>query len=169
MNYNPKDIFLQRRTETQTFEEHPLVVQPNGVVITDEAGNLVMISSASFLAGTSSIDFAISSSNAISASYADVSRTLKSVYASVDSTGQMIGTELYLSNSLISVNISASAPDQLEGKLWWDKVSHTYAIDALGSRLQIGQENYIRAIAGEYIPNGKAVYLDGSDIDPDVR
>jgi len=52
--YNTKDIFIQRRTSTGTFEEHPLVVQPNSIITTDPDNNLVMINSSSFLAGTAS-------------------------------------------------------------------------------------------------------------------
>ena len=72
-NYNTKDVFIQRRTQTGTFEEHPLVVQPNSLIVTDPLNNLIMVDTSSFLAGTGSITQAISSSYsnyAVTSSYA---------------------------------------------------------------------------------------------------
>ena len=69
MNYGPKDIFLERRTTNNTFEEAPLHVQPNSVVVSDANGNLAMVDTASFVSGTGSIAFAISSSVAVTSSF----------------------------------------------------------------------------------------------------
>jgi hypothetical protein len=45
--YNLKDVFLERATATDTFEEYVLRAQPNSVVVTDAYGNLVMVDTAS--------------------------------------------------------------------------------------------------------------------------
>ena len=164
-----KDVFTQRKVVDGTFEEYPLIVQPNSVLVTDSNNNLVMVTSSSFIAGTGSIAHATSASFAGTASYA-----YSASYASnVSATSSMAlslqpGASIYLSQSYIYSNLSASAPPFVDGQLWWDKISHTYTIDTLQSRLQLGQENYIRAIAGEFIPNGSAVYINGADIDPDA-
>ena len=68
--YSTKDIFLERRTANQTFEEAPLHVQPNSIIVSDAFGNLAMVDTASFIAGTGSVHSAVSSSIAESASYA---------------------------------------------------------------------------------------------------
>ena len=80
MNYNTKDIFLERATANETFEEYILRTQQNGVVVTDAYGNLVIVSTASFWQGsfpTSSISltptsasYASQADNAATASYA---------------------------------------------------------------------------------------------------
>ena len=159
-----KDIFTQRKVVDGTFEEYPLVVQPNSVIVTDAANNLIMVTTASLIAGTGSIEFATSASYANTASYAtNVPST-----ASLSNTASylMPGANIYLSQSYIYSDINASVPDHVRGQLWWDHLNHTYTIDTLESRLQIGQENFIRVIAGEYLPNGTIVYLNGTDIDP---
>ena len=167
MTYNNKDIFIQRRTSTGTFEEHPLVVQPNSVITTDVTSSLVMISSNTFLSGTGSIDFAISSSHALTASYAsNVPDTASYANVAVSASYLVEGANIYLSQSYILANTNSVAPPQRQGQLWWDDISHTYAIDTFKSRLQIGQENYVRAFAGEIIPNGSVVYLNGAITDP---
>jgi hypothetical protein len=52
MNYNTKDVFLERATANQTFEEYPLRIQPNSVVVTDAYGNLAMVPASSFGSGS---------------------------------------------------------------------------------------------------------------------
>ena len=166
-NYSNKDIFLQRRTSTGTFEEHPLVIQPNSVVITDTAGNLVMVNTASFISGTGSIEFAVSSSFSTTSSYAINVPATASYSLMAESASYLIeGANIYLSQSNIYANTNSVAPPHLEGQMWWDGINHTYAIDTFQSRLQIGQENYTRVFAGEIIPDGSPVYLDGAEIDP---
>ena len=76
MNYGPKDIFLERRTTNNTFEEFPLHVQPNSIVVSDPFGNLEMVDTSSFIAGSGSITFAISASVAATASYAITSSAI---------------------------------------------------------------------------------------------
>jgi len=66
---NPKDIYLQRFTSQNTFEEAPLSIRPNSVVVTDANSNLTMVDTSSFIAGTGSIEFAISAAFSTSASY----------------------------------------------------------------------------------------------------
>jgi len=65
-----KDVFIQRKNTSGGFEEYALIVRPNSAIITDENNNLVSISTASLISGTGSIDFAVSSSYAVTASYA---------------------------------------------------------------------------------------------------
>lgn len=73
MNYNVKDIFVQRATSNNTFEEYKLTIQPNSIVVTDQYGNLTMGNTASFipeLAYSASI-----AATAITASYAETAAT----------------------------------------------------------------------------------------------
>lgn len=65
-----KDIFIQRKASGDGFEEHPLIVQPNSVIITDSVNNLVMITTSSLLAGTGSVEHALSSSYSQTSSFA---------------------------------------------------------------------------------------------------
>ena len=151
-----------------------LDVLPDSIFYFDTTGSIkqqITVESASYSA-TASIAlnvpaFASTSwtSQSLSASWA--SKSLNSDTSSLALTLQK-GANIHLSNSYIYSNTSASAPSLTEGQLWWDKVNHTYAIDELDARLQIGQENYIRAIAGELIPKGAPVYIEGTDIDPDA-
>lgn len=48
-----KDIFIQRKRASGTFEEFPLIVQPNCVLATNGTNDLVMISTSSFSGGSS--------------------------------------------------------------------------------------------------------------------
>lgn len=48
MNYNQKDIFIERATNTGTFEEYALRAQPNSILMTDAYGNLVMVPTPAF-------------------------------------------------------------------------------------------------------------------------
>lgn len=65
MNYNNKDIFLQRATANQTFEEYALRMQPNGVVVSDAAGNLAVVPSTEASPTSSWALMAITASQAI--------------------------------------------------------------------------------------------------------
>lgn len=72
------------------------------------------------------------------------------------------GGNINLSQSyIISVTGSTPPPTFIPASIWWDDNAKTYAIssDHSGVSLQIGQENWIRAYAGEYIPNGSPVYV----------
>ena len=53
MNYNTKDVFLERATANGTFEEYPLRVQPNSVLVTDAYANLAMVTASYFGSGGS--------------------------------------------------------------------------------------------------------------------
>jgi|FAXJ01.1.fsa_nt_gi hypothetical protein len=85
MNYNSKDIFLERATTNGTFEEYALRAQPNSVVVSDANGNLSMVDTSSFMAGTGSITIAISASIADSASFAMTSSAILLFDAGLDS------------------------------------------------------------------------------------
>jgi hypothetical protein len=71
---------------------------------------------------------------------------------------------VYLSQSVIDSNINNSIPAHQEGRLFWDKNNHTYAIynDISDVTLQLGQEQLLRFQAGEDISNGNPVYISGS-------
>ena len=71
------------------------------------------------------------------------------------------GANIYLSQSYISSVTGASQPPFQPATIWWDDNAKTYAIysDHPGVSLQLGQEQWIRCIAAETIPNGKAVYV----------
>ena len=60
-------------------------------------------------------------------------------------------------------NTGATAGTEVEGKLYYDSTYHTLSLNSLsGTNLQIGQENWTRIIANEYIADGDVVYFDGS-------
>lgn len=71
---------------------------------------------------------------------------------------------VYLSQSFIDSNINNSLPPHQEGRLFWDKNNHTYAIynDISDVTLQVGQEQLLRFHAGENINNGDVIYISGS-------
>ena len=63
-----KDVFIQRRNINNTgFEEYPIIVSPDGVIITDTLNNLACQSKSDFL---SALTASISASYALTASYA---------------------------------------------------------------------------------------------------
>ena len=105
MNYNTKDIFLERATATQTFEEYKLTARPSSVVITDAYGNLAMVDTSSFLAGTGSIDFAVSSSYSLSASYAGnvPSTASHAIFADTASMALSVANGIAITASAITV------------------------------------------------------------------
>lgn len=51
-DYNTKDIFLQRRTSDGVFEEYPLVVQSDSIIIIDSGSNIATVTTSSFVAKT---------------------------------------------------------------------------------------------------------------------
>ncbi len=117
-------------------------------------------------------DTSISASHSLNSDYAiastSASHALRSdTGGSSDSASYLNpGASIYLSQSYIFADTSSDAPPLIPGQMWWDSVNHTYAIDAIQSRLQIGQEMYARALAGEFIPNGAVVRYNGVGIDP---
>lgn len=143
------------------------------------------------VSGTSSLsahaDFATSASwsskslDTISSSYAATASLLlgaidTSIYAtsaswtsqSVSSSYLNPGASIYLSQSWIDSDISSSSPPYVAGRMFWDADASTYAIQSgVGdTTLQIGQEHWLHAVAGQYIPNGSAVYISGSLLFP---
>ena len=160
--YNPYDVFVvQRSADSSSFIEKVLSSKPNSVFFFDSASNVVAIPTSSIGGGTS-----ISSSISVSSSYAyTASFAVKSDWS--DSASYLNpGANIYLSQSYIFADTNSMAPSQMPGQIWWDVENHTYVIDTLQSRLQIGQENWIRVLAGEYLPNGSVVYINGTDVDP---
>jgi hypothetical protein len=94
MNYNVKDIFLERATANKTFEEYVLRTQQNGVVVTDSYGNLVIISTSSFWEASS--NNTISSSYALTASYAESASYAENAYSSeISNTASYISITNY--------------------------------------------------------------------------
>jgi hypothetical protein len=73
------------------------------------------------------------------------------------------GANIYLSQSAIFANTNSATPSWTSGQMWYDSANHTYAIDTdkPNLSLQIGQESYVRLIAGESITRGKALYFNG--------
>ena len=74
------------------------------------------------------------------------------------------GAHLYLSQSYIHSATGSTQPAFEPALLWWDDNAKTYAMytDHSGVSLQIGQEEWTRAYAGEYIPNGSSVFVTSS-------
>lgn len=128
--------------------------------LADSASNSV------FSMFSDSASVAIYSDYAGSSSYTDSSSISKK---SISASYLNPGASIYLDNSYILTNTASNPPPtQIEGQIWWDKQTHTYTIDGIDNRLQIGRENYIRVIAGEHIVNGAPVYLEGVLPNPDV-
>ena len=71
---------------------------------------------------------------------------------------------LRISQSLLFHTGSDSTFRQ-EGRVFWDYNAHTLAIitDRTDSTLQVGQEQWIRVLAHEFIPNGRAVYISHAE------
>lgn len=107
--YNPKDIFIQRRTSNNKFEEHPLVVHPNSVIITDSNNDLMMVPSASL-----SID---SASFAYTASYliGYVAPTL--VTASISSSWASSSLSSAISTTASYANSASYSPNPFDQNL----------------------------------------------------
>ena len=65
--------------------------------------------------------------------------------------------------SIVQFNNSPTVGAVSPGKLYWDTTYKTLDLNVdANANLQIGQEMYIRAVAGENIANGDAVYISGS-------
>ena len=132
--------------------------------------------SSSWASASISSSYSVSSSNAIYSDGAGVA--VSSIYS--DSASVAIGSTysdtasylapgatLYLSQSYIIANTNSVSPPWTEGMLFWDQSNHTYAIynDQSQTTLQIGQENWVRVIAGENLGDSMPVYVSSS-IDP---
>ena len=68
-NMNANDIYLQKFTAQNTFAEAPLSVQPNKIVATDSASNLIMVSASMFITTAQTASLATSASYSNTASY----------------------------------------------------------------------------------------------------
>lgn len=109
-----KDIFIQRKSaDGRQFEEYPLIVAPNSVLITNPNQDLVLVNTASFLAGTSIAENAIhafvsdQSTVATSSIYATQSLyATSSIYANTAS--YLIGGAGTIIDSGSSWNITSS-------------------------------------------------------------
>src|ERR1035437_5844935 len=169
ISYSPNDVFMvQRNAENTAFLETVLRSTPNSVVVFDPNSILVTVATKSFSDAmvsqalrdfTASVaaaafisEFAISASSANFASFAFSASHLNP------------GSNIYLSQSYIQSNVHASPPPFIPGILVWDNAHSTYAIDTdiPGLELQIGQEEFVRVVTGEFIPSGTVVYINGS-------
>jgi hypothetical protein len=107
------------------------------------------------------------SSNSISASWAPGGGSaISASWASSSLSASYLnpGANIYLSQSYILSVTSSFTPPYQAAEMWWDDSTKTYAMysDVPNLPLEIGQETWIRAYAGEYIPNGSSVYSTGS-------
>jgi hypothetical protein len=107
------------------------------------------------------------SSNSISASWAPGGgSSVSASWASSSLSASYLnpGANIYLSQSYILSVTSSFTPPYKAAEMWWDDSTKTYAMysDVPNLPLEIGQETWIRAYAGEYIPNGSSVYSTGS-------
>jgi len=111
-----KDIFIQRKTSADTFEEYPLIVQPNSIIITDSDNNLLMILTSSFTSSSISSSHSNTASVAIYAFSTDSSSfASSSISSSYTQTASYVASASYypiiinvLSASFASSSISAS-------------------------------------------------------------
>ena len=67
----------------------------------------------------------------------------------------------------VNFNADIAAPPHQEGRVFYDRVNHTFAIynDKVDVTLQLGQEEYVRVVndTGSTIVNGSLVYITGVD------
>src|ERR1035441_4089671 len=185
ISYSPNDVFMvQRNAENTAFLETVLRSTPNSVVVFDPNSILVTVATKSFSDAmvsqslrdfTASVaaaafisDFATSASNASFANFALSSSNANLSSFAFSASYLNIGANIYLSQSYLQSDINASEPPFTPGLLFWDKVSGTYTIDTdvPGVDIQIGQKQFIRAVGGEFIPQGSAVYISGSSTIP---
>ena len=124
--------------------------------------------SASFATSAST---ALSSSYSLSSSYAKSASYVPNLYPQTEqisaswASSSLTASSVNLSlNAYIQANTSSAEPAWAPGRLFWDNANHTYAMfnDQSQVTLQIGQENYIRVIAGEALNDGKPIYISGS-------
>lgn len=140
---------FRRDTVSASYEQVVLSSYPNTILYFGSGSELDVISASVFYMTAS---YALTASNTTiitSASYTD--------YAGMAS----LASAVQLSQSYISSVTGSTQPAFQPATIWWDDNAKTYAIysDHSGVSLQIGQENWLRAYAGEYIPNGSAVYV----------
>lgn len=82
--------------------------------------------------------------------------------------GAAVWVESGLPSSVSVLQFSPGATPSVhtEGKVYWDSTDHTLCLmsEITGSILQLGQENWVRAVnkTGSVISNGSVVYLSGA-------
>src|ERR1035437_2767018 len=181
ISYSPNDVFMvQRNAENTAFLETVLRSTPNSVVVFDPNSILVTVATKSFSDAmvsqalrdfTASVaaaafisEFAISASNANFSNFAFSASSANLASFAFSASHLNPGSNIYLSQSYIQSNVDASPPPFIPGILVWDNAHSTYAIDTdiPGLELQIGQEEFVRVVAGEFIPSGSVVYINGS-------
>src|ERR1035437_6485992 len=181
ISYSPNDVFMvQRNAENTAFLETVLRSTPNSVVVFDPNSILVTVATKSFSDAmvsqalrdfTASVaaaafisEFAISASNANFSNFAFSASSANLASFAFSASHLNPGANIYLSQSYIQSNVDASPPPFIPGILVWDNAHSTYAIDTdiPGLELQIGQEEFVRVVAGEFIPSGSVVYINGS-------
>lgn len=127
MNYNNKDIFLQRATSGGTFEEYKLTMQTSSVLMPDLAGNLFMTTPAESSATSSWALTAISASaalNAVTASYA-VSASYEIVFETSASHAEEADVALEASSSISASYVPNLYPQQVQVSASWASASLT--------------------------------------------
>lgn len=175
--YNPTDIFYVLDGLGNVVFSLPSS-SVGQVLITSDITSSMTVASASYattysyvqIVSSSFASESISASYAFSASHAETSDNadfaLASYYSTVSDTASYLrpGANIHLSQSYIFSTTGSTEPAYRPAALWWDDNAKTYAIytDHPGLALQIGQEEWVRAYAGEYIPNGSAVYISSS-------
>lgn len=94
-----------------------------------------------------------------------ISQNNTQITGSLTVTQNVQAQQFYLPvSSSILANTTSYTPPHTEGMLFWDASNHTYGIysDISTATLQVGQETWMRVVAGEYIPDGYAVYISKS-------
>jgi hypothetical protein len=94
--------------------------------------------------------------------------TEQRLFYNVDQTGHLdIHVEHIRDLQFADFDIDIPAPAWQEGRVFWDKVNHTFGVynDIPEITLQVGQESHLRVrnISGEMIPDGSPVYITGAD------
>lgn len=175
MNYNNKDIFLQRATSGGTFEEYKLTMQTSSVLMSDPAGNLFMATSADASLTSSWAMMANSASNAlnaVTASYA-VSASYEIVFETSASHAEEADVALEASSSISAshslqanaalVSISASYvpnlyPQQFFPSASWASasISASHALmsdNAILADEALAADTAANAISASWAPN----------------
>lgn len=143
MDYNAKDIYLERSTGNKSFEEYPLHSRPDCVVVTDTTGSISLVSTASFLQPTTS--------STISASYALNSGNATNVQSDSDILVHSQGS-VYM---LATTNVILSATSAL-------------SMEALGGNISLYPNSTVEVygdlnVAGTLTKNGSE-YVPTSSI-----
>ena len=126
--------------------------------------------SSSFASASISASYALNSTYSDTASYAvyaDYAGTASVAIEAVTSSYAETASYLYGGGTIIGglqFDTASAVSVNRAGYVFWDNDAMTLAIkpDLTGSTLQLGQEQWLRAYAGEYIANGSPVYVSAS-------